>query len=432
MKIDRLKNNGRVAVIGAGPSGSFFALHLLKLGAEKGLKFDVTIFDNKHFSDTGPKGCNMCAGAISSTLFSSLIQMGFPLPEDVIKDRITGYCIHLQGESALIKSDPSLTIHTVFRAAGPHLLKEKNIRGFDQVLLDYALGLGAVFVNERVKEIITSSKDGIGLVYGEEKKKWEGDLIVGAFGVNSKIGESLKLDYSSPVCWLACQTEIEVPEDFAKEVIQNKIHIFTSENKKIKFIAFTPKGSILTITAIGKDVKRVDLEAAMKEPDIARYLPDSYEFKCHCHPKVPVTLSENPFYNRFVIVGDASASRYLKNGIESAFYTSKWAVLTALNYGLSEEDFKKRYFSMCRKAFYFDNMCGKLLFFTYDLFSKRKWISKTKIEMVRFEQENKGEAKILSSVFWHLFTGDVPYLKILKEVLNPMLFIRFFKNFLRG
>jgi flavin-dependent dehydrogenase len=319
----------------------------------------------------------------------------------------------------------------VFRSAGPVFSAEK-IRGFDQVLLDFAVKEGARFVHQRVKKVIAGSKEKISLIYGEDGREWEGDLLVGAFGVNSRIVENLKFGYKPPKCWSACQTEIEVSEDFAQETIQNKIHIFSTENPKIKYIAFTPKGNFITVTGIGENVKRVDVEKSLKEDAIASYLPPNYTCKCHCHPKIPINIARNPFSDRFVIIGDAAASRYLKNGIESAFFTGKWAASTALDHGLSSEDFKRNYYSLCRSVFFYDNVYGKILFSIYYFLSNSSVISRVNIKMLMEEREKSYDSKILSLIFWHLFTGDAPYSHILHEFFRPRLFVNFFKALLRS
>jgi flavin-dependent dehydrogenase len=431
--IGPLKDNGKVGIIGAGPAGTLFALHLLRMGSEKGLSFDITIFDTKLFTDTGARGCNMCAGAISNTLIQKLKDMGIAMSKEVLRDKVTGYAMHLKGETVSIDVDPSVSIYTVFRAAGPlSSVSAEKIRGFDQELLECAIGKGVRFVHQRVRKVNEGTAEKISLVYGEDGKEWEGDLLVGAFGVNSRIGENLSIGYKPPGCWSACQTELEVSAEFGNKTIQNKIHIFSTENPHINYIAFTPKGNFITVTAIGENVKRVEVEKALKEEAISAYLPPGYTFKCHCHPKVPVTIARQPFSDRFVIIGDASASRYLKNGIESAFFTGKWAASTALNQGLSSEDFRKYYYSACRRHFSRDNVYGKILFGMYDLFSKNETFSRMNTNILREEQKKGHDSKILSSVFWHLFTGDAPYAQILRETVRWRILAGLFKEFFRS
>ena len=429
--IGPLKNAGKVGIIGAGPAGTLFALHLLRMGSGKGLTFDITIFDNKLFTDTGARGCNMCAGAIGNTLIDRLKNLGVSISKGVLRDKVTGYVMHLKGEMALIDVDPSVSIYTVFRSAGPVSSAEK-IRGFDQDLLECAINKGVRFVHQRVKKVNEGSAEKISLIYGEDGLEWEGDLIVGAFGVNSMIGENMTIGYKPPRCWSACQTEIEVPENLPERIIQNKIHIFGTDNPKIKYIAFTPKGNFITVTAIGENVKMVELEKEMREDSIASYLPSGYRFKCHCHPKIPITIAGNPFSDRFVIIGDAAASRYLKNGIESAFYTGKWAASTALQHGLSSDDFKRNYYSACRRKFSRDNVYGKILFGLYGSFCKSERISRISTDILRKEQKKDYDAKFLSSIIWHLFTGDAPYAHILREAFRWKFFVTILKEFFRG
>jgi flavin-dependent dehydrogenase len=151
--IESLKNKSKVGIIGAGPAGTFFALHLMRMGSEKGLTFDITIFDNKLFTDTGARGCNMCAGAISDTLINKMTNLDIVMSKEVLRDRVTGYVMHLKGETVLINVDPSVSIYTVFRSAGP-VSSSENIRGFDQALLEYAVKEGVQFVHQRVKKVI--------------------------------------------------------------------------------------------------------------------------------------------------------------------------------------------------------------------------------------------------------------------------------------
>jgi hypothetical protein len=48
------------------------------------------------------------------------------------------------------------------------------------------------------------------------------------------------------------------------------------------------------------------------------------------------------------------------------------------------------------------------------------------------ERGKNYDSKILSLIYWHLFTGDAPYSHILREFFRPKLFINFFQALLRG
>jgi len=103
-----------------------------------------------------------------------------------------------------------------------------------------------------------------------------------------------------------------------------------------------------------------------------------------------------------------------------------------LHHGLSSEDFKRNYYSLCRSVFFYDNVYGKILFGIYDLLSNSSVISRVYIKILMEERGKSDDSKILSLIFWHLFTGDAPYSHILHEFFRPRLFINFFQALLRG
>jgi 2-polyprenyl-6-methoxyphenol hydroxylase-like FAD-dependent oxidoreductase len=57
----------RVAIIGAGPAGTFCALSLLRCARVVGRDLGVPLFDRNVFSIFGPRGCAMGAGVASHT-----------------------------------------------------------------------------------------------------------------------------------------------------------------------------------------------------------------------------------------------------------------------------------------------------------------------------------------------------------------------------
>ena len=74
-----LPDGGMVGVIGAGPAGTFFALHFLTLRKESGRAAGITLFDRKTFECSGPAGCNMCAGAIGGEMAGTVRGVGLTL-----------------------------------------------------------------------------------------------------------------------------------------------------------------------------------------------------------------------------------------------------------------------------------------------------------------------------------------------------------------
>ena len=58
-----LDDNAKIAVIGGGPSGTFFSYFALKMARMIDRKIEVTIFEPKAFTKDGPIGCNRCGRA---------------------------------------------------------------------------------------------------------------------------------------------------------------------------------------------------------------------------------------------------------------------------------------------------------------------------------------------------------------------------------
>ena len=51
-----LKDGSKIAIIGGGPAGCFFAHFASKIAVERGIKVDITIFEGKDFCQKGPRG----------------------------------------------------------------------------------------------------------------------------------------------------------------------------------------------------------------------------------------------------------------------------------------------------------------------------------------------------------------------------------------
>lgn len=428
-----LQPGDRVAVIGGGPAGSLFAIQLLREAGRQRLPLEVAIFDSKSFLRTGGKGCNMCAGAVGGGFLDHLKELEIPLEPSVVQQEVTGYSLRGPGFTAFVKGEKNQKIATVFRGAGPGHCPEVLPPGsFDHFLLQRAQEEGALFFNWRIDRL----EYGLGsarlcCVYGRGKgQEYAAALVVGAFGVNSAIHKAFSFGYRPPRTWHACQAEIYLPRDPPRKRYSRLIHVFLSGNPHLKLVAFTPKGPYMTATGIGEHVKIADLEKELGENlSIRCSLPKQWKIVCHCHPQVPITTCRRPYDDRVVIIGDACISRYLKNGIESAYWTSRYAVEAVLYHGVDRSTLRRRYFGRCLATFLADNLCGKLFFRIYHFISRRPVLARGFIQAVRREQHlEAGRARLVSGVLWHLFTGDSPYRSIILLALDPRVILRFLRG----
>ena len=88
------ETNSRVAVIGGGPAGSFFALFLLHYARQTGKRYEVTIYQERDFNGLGPKGCKGCAGVLDMSVVENLKELDLTIPEEIIQSKIVHYAVH--------------------------------------------------------------------------------------------------------------------------------------------------------------------------------------------------------------------------------------------------------------------------------------------------------------------------------------------------
>ncbi|HEX8127726.1 MAG TPA: FAD-dependent monooxygenase [Pyrinomonadaceae bacterium] len=431
-----LTSGSRIAVVGAGPAGSFFAIELLRRTRSLGLRVEVEIYDGKNFAKKGAPGCNMCAGAIGHNLIEEIEHSTTSIPPEVIHYELEGYAVHYQDASARLENEPGRRIYGVYRGAGPISTQTpEGARSFDQFLLDQAIKLGARHIAQNVHDIdVPDTLEGRPAIRTHEGGRAEYDLVVGAFGVNSQLGARLIYGYQPPPTWKTCVIEARVPEEFQRERLGKLIHFFVLKQADVRYVALIPKGEHITVTAIGENVDVVSTERLLRESYMRDYLPADWKLDCHCHPRVAVGAARLPYSDRFCIVGDASDSRYLKNGVESALVTARLAADCVVNHGVTAGDFEEHFWRRCQQVFGRDNLYGRALFEIYDRIFPHPLIAPVYFAVLQAERKARaaaggqrsrgGSSALLSDALLAAFTGDQPYKRILLRALHPRLAAR--------
>ncbi|MBU0517956.1 hypothetical protein KJ564_03345 [bacterium] len=408
----------KIAVIGGGPAGAFFTLNFISKAETTGLQYQITIFDGKKFTQTGPPGCNMCAGVLSASLIDELSAMGLTVPKGVVQSYIEGYILHVHGREIVLET-PSAekNICTVFRGNGPLSVTGKDNISFDDYLLQKCREMEAEIVPEAVKEI-SKNGDGYRLSCKENSESIDIDFLVIAGGLNSKLLEKvIKLDfgYSPPRSLRAIQAEIP-----AEGVLKpNFIHSFYRSRGKIRFAAFTPKKDFITVTLIGRsnlDLK--DLEKFLFEEDIKSKLGISLPIApfCHCQPLINVGSARNFVDHNLVVIGDAACARYYKNGIESALTTASMAVEAALK-GRDKKTLRQQYLIPARQIIPNDNYYGRLMFRVYDFIFRFHYPVRNLARLLS-SKRNVWAAERVWEIMWYTYTGGRAYRDIIRKWLS--------------
>ena len=427
----RLQNGSTIAIVGGGPAGSFFANFALHLAKERGLKISVKIFDRRCFSRSGQHGCNMCAGVISESLCKKLNEVDIHLPDSTIQQFIQGYYFQTQ-DCGLQLYHPQKQarpgIVTVFRGGGPRDITDNKNISFDDFLLQHAQGHEAEIVNAAVEEIDLPHHFGdvanLVIIKGRKRENIQADLVVGAFGLNTKIPKRIigrEVKYRPPYSGRACNTELHFGKAYIDQHFGNNIFCFSLGIDPIKFAAFTPKSDYITVSLIGKkDVTKAHLVKFLKHPVIKDLLPDNWTIPkdiCICFPKIPIGHAKHPYADRLVIIGDASISRFYKSGIESAFITAQFAAETAFNLGVTENSFKKDYYKKAKKLLAHDNFYGRFIYNINDFVTSKRHFMTPHLQYAK-THKNSWSANRINETLWGMVTGTLPYKMIFLKFVS--------------
>jgi len=432
-----LKNGSKIAIIGGGPGGSFFAHFASAYAKEAGLDVSVKIYDRKSFCQRGPRGCNMCAGVISENLFNSMEEEGISIADFCVQRKIEGYCFQTQDESVVLHHPVvghKPKIVTVFRGNGPLQSEHEGNISFDDYLLNHVKKQGVEITFEIVKDFKLPDRDGdpVKVISGDgnSKSEFEADLVVGAFGVNTGMMEkvaNMGFGYKPPKTVRTCQCEIMLSQEHIENTFGNNIFVFALGKCELKFASITPKADYVTVNLVGrKDLTRNNLIDFLKHPAVKKLMPEKWEIPnnfCMCISKIPITYANHPFADRVVVLGDASISRSYKSGIESAFNMAKISAYTAFKNGVSATSFMNGYFKPAKRLLARDNFYGIMMLKINDYISSNRQLANRQVKLVKSADDTK-TASLINEILWNMLTGNVPYKEIFIKAISLRLILR--------
>lgn len=417
-----LTDGSRIGVIGGGPAGSFFSIFTQSMAESIGLDVSVDIYEPRFFTHRGPAGCNHCGGIVSESLVQMLAAEGINLPSHVVQQGIDSYVLHTDVGDVRIESPRAeKRIAAVYRGNGPRESEPVEVAGFDRHLLELSSSAGATVVRKLARTV--EWKDGRPSVISVDGVATEYDLLVVATGVSSQalhLFNDAAHRYHAPKTMRTFLCEFRLGVETIKQTFGTSMHVFLLDIPRLTFAAIIPKGEFATLALLGEDLDDALVQAFLAAPEVQRVFPKSLvpPLACHCYPNINVGAAVRPYGDRIVWIGDNGVARLYKDGIGSAYRTSKAAARTAVFHGISARDFEQHFWPACR-ALIVDNMIAKIVFGVTHLIQRSSILRRGVLRMTAKEQANAGTAGQMSGVLWDTFTGSAPYRDILVRTMKP-------------
>jgi hypothetical protein len=444
-----LRDNDCVAIVGGGPAGSFFAIHLLQEAKRLHRPLDVVIVEKRGVADLGTdsfqcRGCNFCAGGISPRLHEVLQERGLLVPQEVIQGRIDHVWIQGEWKNFRLRVPKGMQMYSVFRGSLPSR-RSGEPGGFDAFLLGEAVKQGARILHGRV-EAITYAASGMPRLRlrtkSGEGSALEAGFVAIATGINSHAG----LDYTDDALTTSLKLlnprfvpgksrkafifELEVGEEYLARQMPQELYFieYALRHFALEHTALVPKGRFLTVAMIGKCIDEASLPQDSPQlvhdfltlPQIERILPGlaAAPIACACAPRMTVTTAKCPFGNRFAIIGDAVGSRLNKDGLFSAHVTASRLAQTVLHDGIDKQALAKGY-GKAIKWLAEDNRFGRIVFGASRVAFTRPVLSRITYQAFATECKERDERnRPLSAVLWKIASGTADYREVLREMCS--------------
>jgi hypothetical protein len=215
-------------------------------------------------------------------------------------------------------------------------------------------------------------------------------------------------------------------QETVNKYLGNSMHVFLLPIPRLEFAALIPKGDYVTLCLLGKEIDGHLVQSFLNTPAVRQCFPPDWQAPqnfCHCSPRISIQGAIQPFADRVVFVGDCGATKLYKDGIGAAYRTAKAAAVTAVFAGISAENFRRRFWPVCRKI-NTDNTIGKMIFAVTRQIQKKKSERQGVLRMVSREQQNNDKGRRMSMVLWDLFTGSAPYREVFFRTLHPRFWCR--------
>jgi flavin-dependent dehydrogenase len=446
-----LKDGSRVFIIGGGPAGSIFAIHLLRGAKRLSLHPEVTIVEKKPLGSLVEepwlnKGCNYCAGTISPRLHEALKHDRIDIPDALIQESYTFIWIQGRWKNFPIKIQNDSKMYSVYRGSLPHT-RGHEAWGFDAALLKKAVEEGAHIVTGEARSIQydPEGQPKIAIHKRHGDTHWEkADFIVIAVGINAQPG---KTQTAIPLIqsfqkihprFVPAKVrgslifELHVGRAYLKKYMHQAVYFieYGSPELPLEHIALVPKGEFLTVTLIGKSIDQASLpedsrsiiHAFLSLRHIKRIIPNLPDqqtaFSCICHPRITIRPARFPYTDRIAVIGDAAGSRLYKDGLFSAYHSAKTLAHTVLNIGMDRRSLSKGYEDTV-KWMARNNRYGQIVFGLTRLAFSTNVVSRFLYQAFATELKiKKKRQRPFGLILWKIASGTADYKEIFRDMLS--------------
>jgi flavin-dependent dehydrogenase len=442
-----LQNHDCVAIVGGGPAGSFFAIHLLREAKRLNRQIDVVIVEKRGPTDPGTdgfqcRGCTFCAGGISPRLNEILKEHDLVVPDEIIQGRIDYVWIQGQWKNFRLRVPKHMQMYSVFRGSLPGR-RSGRAAGFDAFLLGEAVKAGARILYSNVQAIAYTASGMPSLMVrtqSGERVSLNASFVTIATGINGDCGfDYSKDDLIASVKRLnpafvpgksrkAFIFELDVGEGYLERNMHREVYFieYGSKHLAIEHGALVPKGRFLTVAIIGKCIDETVLPRDSQQivhdfltlPQINRILPGiaAAPLACACAPRMTVTTAKSPFGDRFAIIGDAVGSRLNKDGLFSAHVTASRLAYAVLHDGIDKKALASGY-GKAIKWLAADNRFGRIVFGMSRVAFTMPVVSRIMYQAFATEYKVRDErSRPLSVVLWKIASGTADYREVLREM----------------
>ncbi len=446
-QLTTLQNGDRVAIVGGGPAGSFFAIHLLREARKLGRNIEVVIVEKRGPLDPNLegfqcKGCNFCSGIVSPRLNQVLDECGLRVPDEVIQGHINYIWIHGQWKNVRLRVPDDQKMYSVYRGSLPGR-RTGRPSGFDGFLLGEAVREGARIQYGEAQKIAYNASGLPSLSIktpSGERISLDASFITIAAGINPQYGlESRADEFTASIKQMnpafvpgkgrrTLIFELEVGEEYLKRHMNREIYFmeYGSKDLALEHTALIPKGSLLTVAMIGDFVEKVVLprdtrriiQAFLTLPQVDHILPgiSTAPLACACAPRMTVTTAICPFGDRFAVIGDAVGSRLNKDGLYSAHVTASRLASTILHEGVDERSLARGY-GKTVQWLVSDNRFGKIVFAASRIAFSTPLLSRVVYQAFATEYKvHDQRSRPLSSMLWKIASGMSDYREVLREM----------------